>query len=85
MRFEDLVGLGIIVLIVCVIVLFVWWKIAEEFYDIAVGKGHKDRKYFWYCFLLSFAGYLLVVALPDKTNMNIGNEVLQVVDELPEI
>ena len=42
------------------------WFVAKEFYRAAVARGWPDRKYFWICFLLPPAGYLLVLALPDR-------------------
>lgn len=40
--------------------------ISEQFYRCAVAKGFEERKYFWYSFLFGLAGYLLVIALPDR-------------------
>lgn len=54
--------------------------IAAEFYAIAAKKGCSEVKYFWYCFLLTFAGYLMVIALPNNvTEKNTFS------DELPEL
>ena len=36
------------------------------FYEIACMKGFQDRRYFWIPVLFGAAGYLLVVALPDR-------------------
>lgn len=68
---------GLIVLIV-IAVIFLNFFIAKEFYLIAEIKGFAYQKYFWYCFLLGWVGYLIVVALPTKNVNNIN-------DELPEI
>ena len=46
--------------------LVVSYFVAQEFYKAAVAKGWPQKKYFWLCFLLTGAGYLLVLALPDR-------------------
>lgn len=48
------------------LVLALNYIIAKAFADVATDKGYTESKYFWYCFLFSVAGYLLVVALPSK-------------------
>lgn len=40
--------------------------IAACFADVAREKGFEENHYFWMCFIFGIAGYLLVVALPDK-------------------
>ena len=40
--------------------------IAYEFRNIAEMKGHDGKKYFWWCFVFTAVGYLMVVALPDR-------------------
>ncbi len=40
--------------------------IANCFYEIACMKGFYDKCYFWIPFFFGIAGYLLVVALPDR-------------------
>ena len=47
--------------------------IAMEFYKAAVARGWPNKKYFWICFLLPIAGYLLVVALPDRGGPALGS------------
>lgn len=42
--------------------------IANEFYHIGCMKGHDERKYLLWCFLLLPIGMLMVVALPDRKN-----------------
>ena len=56
-------------LITAISIFLIWveWKIATEFYEIAKEKGHSERKYFWYCFFLTFVGYILVIALQNKS------------------
>ena len=56
--------------------------LAKEFYKIAVVKGWSSKKYFWFPVLVTFAGYLLVIALPDKGGVNIAALVS---DDLPEL
>ena len=70
----------ILYLIIAALLIWVEWYIAEQFYEAAEAKGYHSRKYFWLCFLFSFAGYFLVVALPDR-----GNKIPVISDELPEI
>ena len=42
--------------------------LAREFYDIAEQKGYSDVKYFWYSVLFGLFGFLMVIALPDKSS-----------------
>lgn len=39
---------------------------AKEFNSIANQKGYPGNKYFWWCFWVPAAGYLMVIALPDR-------------------
>jgi len=55
------------ILFVGIVVLF--WFIAEEFQRIATMKGHYEKRYFWWSFLLPIVGYLMVIALPDRTDI----------------
>ncbi len=41
--------------------------IAKWFSEAAWDKGFVNRKYFWICFCLGFVGYLLVIALPNRS------------------
>jgi len=43
------------------------YLIAKEFELVAIEKGYNDKKYFWYSFFLGVIGYLLVIALPNKS------------------
>lgn len=56
--------------------------VAGEFYKAAAAKGWGQRKYFWLAFLLTFAGYILIAALPDR-----GGQQMSVLisDDLPEL
>ena len=56
--------------------------LAQEFYKAAVMKGWSGKKYFWYAVVLTIAGYLLVIALPDRG----GDDMSALVsDDLPEL
>jgi len=56
-----------VVYIVCgVLALFFDLIISLQFRKIAVIKGWPSLKYFFYPFFFSVAGYLMVVALPDR-------------------
>lgn len=70
----------IITLIVCIALLVLDWFVATCFFEVAEAKGYHDQKYFWLCFWLSFVGYLLVIALPDR-----GNSQQAANDELPDL
>lgn len=67
-------------LILLAVVIWIWWYVAKQFEEAAQKKGYNDKKYFWICFLLTFAGYLLVIALPDR-----GNTPQAISDELPDL
>lgn len=56
----------IFIVILAVVLLFVDYLVAGAFYDIAKMKGYNSRKYYWYCFFTGIAGYLMVIALPNK-------------------
>ena len=71
---------GFIYLIAAVIAIGIDWILAELFYQAAKAKGHNTKLYFWICFLLTWAGYLLVIALPDR-----GNQNPVISDELPDL
>lgn len=59
----------IVVLIILGIILFLNYLLAKEFYAIAEMKGYEYHiKYFWYCFIFGWIGYLMVIALPNKNN-----------------
>lgn len=56
--------------------------LAGEFYKAASAKGWGQKKYFWIAVLLTFAGYILIAALPDR-----GGQQMSVLisDDLPEL
>lgn len=55
--------MGLIIGVVAV-VLLIDFAAATEMYEIAKLKGHYEKKYFWWCFLVPAAGYPMVIALP---------------------
>ena len=57
--------------------------IGKEFERIAKMKGHNEKRYFWWSFLLGPVGYLMVVALPDGAEK--ADTLASLNDELPEI
>ena len=57
--------MGLMYLILLCLAILIMYAAAEAFYDVACMKGHEDRKYFWWSFLLPAIGYLLVIALPN--------------------
>lgn len=71
----------LLIIAVCVLLLVLYWYIAKWFYEAAKAKGYTDKKYFWICFWLTFFGYLLVIALPDRG----GNTANVYPDELPDL
>ena len=71
--------LVLVSLAVTVIGLCIDFIIAYDFYEVALEKGYQNTKYFWYCFILSAVGYILVTALPAKSVASNIN------DELPEL
>lgn len=60
----------IIILAVAALIIWINYLIAEEFYTVVKAKGYfYERKYFWICFFLGMVGYLLVIALPDRSGV----------------
>ncbi len=49
-----------------IIFLLIDFCISRSFADAAHNKGYFEKRYFWMCFFFGIAGYLLVVALPDR-------------------
>lgn len=79
---DDTFGFGIVLEILAGTILLIAFDylIAMEFYFIAKEKGYSEKKYFWYSFILTGLGYLMILALPNK-----ANSAVNAVDELPEI
>ena len=75
-------GIILGIVIVVALLIFLDYKIASEFRDIAEEKGYDYvNKYFWYTFFLGIIGMLMVIALPDKNARANGNYT----GELPEL
>ena len=79
-RERKMIMAGFVYLVALVIVIWIDWYLAKQFYEAAKAKGHYEKRYFWICFLLTWAGYLLVIALPDR-----GNQNPVISDELPDL
>ena len=56
-----------LILVILAALLLVNYVIANEFYSIAKDKGYHENRYFLFCFLLGFVGYIMVCALPDRS------------------
>ena len=54
-------------LLLLAIIIAILAFIASQFYYVAQEKGYDEPKYFWIPFLFSLVGYLLVIALPDRS------------------
>lgn len=63
--------------------LVISWFLAQEFYKAAIMKGWNSKKYFWLSFFFGIAGYLLVIALPDRGAVQ--QMSVMVSDDLPEL
>jgi hypothetical protein len=77
-----------IVIVSIVIALVIDYFVSKTFQEIAILKGHSEDKYFWFCFFLGVAGYLMVVALPTNATVPVEASTkieLPVDDDLPEI
>ncbi|MBR4459301.1 MAG: hypothetical protein IKS31_10125 [Clostridia bacterium] len=46
--------------------IIVWYYAARSMADIARDKGYTEKKWFHFCFWLGLAGFLMVVAMPDR-------------------
>ena len=74
--------LVILIILAAAALIYLWYCVAKEFARIAAMKGHTEARYFWWTFLLSGVGMLMVVALPDHSQ---GKSAPAVNDDLPEI
>ena len=76
MTMQGLIVLSSIAyIIICLLIAF-------QFHEIAKAKGFDSIKYFWFPFLFGIAGYLLIIALPDRGRTS---DNTYAADELPEI
>lgn len=44
--------------------------VAKAFENIAYAKGNVGKIYFWWCFWLGIVGWLMVIALPDRSSLS---------------
>ena len=70
-------------LLVLAIIIAIDWFAAKAMYEIAVMKGHPEKKYFWWCFWMAMFGYPMVIALPDRRGAQAQSTPSA--DELPEL
>lgn len=70
-----------------VALLVVYIMAAMEFNSIANQKGYPGNKYGWWCFWFPAAGYLMVIALPDRSQKAEATPAKEVFDNnaLPEL
>ena len=61
------------ILLILAVCLFINGIVAGKFKEIAEMKGHDGESYFWFTFIFGFVGMLMVIALPDKTNVYVRN------------
>ncbi len=73
----------IVGLLVLAIIIAIDWFAAKAMYEIAVMKGHPEKKYFWWCFWMAMFGYPMVIALPDRRGAQAQSTPSA--DELPEL
>lgn len=73
----------IVGLLVLAIIIAIDWFAAKAMYEIAVMKGHPEKKYFWWCFWMAMFGYPMVIALPDRKGAQAQSTPSA--DELPEL
>ena len=72
--------MAFLIILGSILLLWILYLIAKEFYKVAQEKGYSEKKYLWLPFLLGMIGYLLVIALPDR-----GNTPKVISDELPDL
>ena len=70
-------------LLVLAIIIAIDWFAAKAMYEIAVMKGHPQKKYFWWCFWMAIFGYPMVIALPDRRGAQMQS--VPSGDERPEL
>ena len=64
--FDDFYFFISLIVSVSLLLLCLRCFIALEFFEISIKKGFTGSKYFWYCFIFGWIGYLMVIALPNK-------------------
>lgn len=55
-----------VLIILCLVVIVIYFVSATEFQRIAEMKGHQGNKYFLWCLLCGPVGWAMVIALPDR-------------------
>lgn len=70
--------MGMLLVLVIFLVIYLDVFIAQQFDEIAVMKGHLDKKYFWIAFFLGIVGYILIAALPDRNSAPYENKSISV-------
>lgn len=83
-----------VILLIIIVAFTIDIAAALQFREIAELKGHDGSSYFWLCFLLSFAGWAMVIALPDlharptaqpAAPADSGKTAEVISDELPDL
>ena len=65
-------------ILVAVAAILILYLLADAFYEVAKKKGHSEKKYFWFPFIFGFAGYMLVIALPNNlTSQNSDHSITE--------
>ena len=77
--------MAFLIILGSILLLWILYLIAKEFYKVAQAKGYSEKKYLWLPFLLGIIGFLLVIALPDRGNIPRSEPILKANDELPDL
>jgi len=77
---DTLLGTAFIQFLCLDLVIAVHYVIAAWFYSIAVEKGYDNIAFFRFAFWCALAGYLMIIALPDR-----GVRNQPYFNELPEL
>lgn len=80
--------MAVLIILLCLVVIAIYFISAAEFQRIAEMKGHQGNKYFLWCLLCGPVGWAMVIALPDR-NQGQGQAQSQAPaqssDDLPEL
>lgn len=70
------------IILASIVVIVIEAIVAWEFSNIAKKKGYYEKRWFWYSFLFTVCGYLMIIALPNRNaEASVGRQF----DELPEL